>query len=91
MLNVGQTTTGHDLAKILEGDQGTFLARNGNQVFSVVAAAGHSIKSGPTPVGPPISGLSISPSMNGDPWVVTKFSEQDITGSSDQHQRRQGQ
>jgi hypothetical protein len=80
MLNLQQTTTGLDLARSLSGEEGTFLCRNGAQNYLVVAQSGHSIKSGPTPLGPPVAGLLQAGSVNGEPWIITKISNIDIAG-----------
>lgn len=66
-----QTVESRDLAAALEGNHGTFIARQGAQVFRVVSEQGHSIKSGPTPLGPPIAGVV---STGESPWYITKLS-----------------
>ncbi len=72
MLNVNQTTTAHDLAQGLQGEEGTFLVRQGGQFYTCVAESGHSIKSGPTPIGPPLP-IPVG-SLSAEPWVITKVS-----------------
>ncbi len=88
MLNINQTISAFDLAQALEGDQGSFLARQNGQVFLVVAAQGHSIKSGPTPLGPPIAGV-VPATESGNPWYITKLSDNDVTQGSGLY-RQQG-
>ncbi len=85
MLSVQQTTTANDLARALEGDEGTFLCRQGVQNFLVVAASGHSIKSGPTPIGPPVTGVIQASAGAVEPWYIAKISNAD---TSEQQQAR---
>ena len=48
-LAIGQSTEARDLAQALEGNNGTFVCRQGAQVFTVVAEEGHSIKAAQRP------------------------------------------
>lgn len=77
-LEINVPVTAFDLAKATYGDQGTYLCQQGGQNFLLVAASGHSIKSGPTPIGRRIveaPGALTSP----EPWTVTKISNQDLS------------
>lgn len=78
-LDLNQPVTGYDLASLLEGDSGTYLAQNSGQSFIVVSSSGHSIKS-LRPVAQP---------TGQDLWTVTKISSRDITeeAGSGQEQR----
>ncbi len=87
MLNISQTTTAHDLAQGLQGEEGLFLCRQGGQYYTVVAESGHSIKSGPTPVGPPIA--IAAGALSAEPWVITKVSNStEVQGRQPQNQPR---
>lgn len=63
-----------NLAGALQDDEGTFLCHNGGQSYIVEAAPGHSIVSGPTPVGPRVQQLpqNTAGSM-AEPWTITKI------------------
>jgi hypothetical protein len=77
-LEINVPVSAFDLAKATQGDQGTYLCQQGGQNFLLVAAAGHSIKSGPTPIGRRIveaPNALTSP----EPWTVTKISNQDVS------------
>ncbi len=97
MLAVNQTITATDLAQALQGEQGTFVVRQGGQLYSLSCQPGHSIVSGPTPLGPPITGFVQIPSLTAEPWVITKFSDQPQTqlrsqsGGQTQQTENQGQ
>jgi hypothetical protein len=68
-----QTVQSNDLAETLRGDQGSYLCEQGGQTFFVTAAEGHSIKSGPTPIGPRVLGV---PVLAATPWNITKISNE---------------
>ncbi len=90
MLELQQTTTARDLAAALRNENGTFLCRNGSQNYLVVSKEGHSIKSGPTPLGPPVAGFQAAGSSpNGEPWIITKISNSDVSAEQQQQQQRQ--
>jgi hypothetical protein len=88
-LNISQTTPTFDLADLLRGEYGTFLAQQGGQSYVVVAAEGHSIKS-LTPVGPRIA-QPAGAGASAEPWIVTKLSNQEIDfhSSSEQYRREE--
>ncbi len=87
MLAVNQTTSAQDLARALDGDRGTFLAQQGGRTFLVVAAEGHSIKSGPTPIGVRAKKKA---KQGPQAWMITKISDADVTqGQYETQERRQ--
>ncbi len=91
MLNVNQTTQALDLAQALRDEQGTYIARQGGQNYLVRCASGHSIVSGPTPLGPPIAGFVQVSTLAPEPWAITKISDQvDQQGFDQQQGRGQG-
>ena len=72
MLRVNETVSNQDLARALDGEEGTFLAQRCGQSYLVTAQSGHSIKSFrpiglPEPVNMPIGS---NPAFN-----VTKLSD----------------
>ncbi len=77
-LEINVPVSAFDLAKATQGDQGTYLCQQGGQNFLLVTAAGHSIKSGPTPIGRRIV-ESPNALAAAEPWTVTKISNRDIS------------
>ncbi len=77
-LEINVPVSAFDLAKATQGDQGTYLCQQGGQNFLLVAVAGHSIKSGPTPIGRRIVEAPNTVSSP-EPWIVTKISNQDLS------------
>jgi hypothetical protein len=76
-IGFNEPAKGFDLAELLEGNEGTFIAKNHGQVHIVCAQRGHSITY-LKPVGSPTVDIS---SYNGlpQPWEVTKLSNNDIS------------
>ena len=77
-LEINVPVSAFDLAKATDGDHGTYLCQQGGQNFLLVAAEGHSIKSGPTPIGRRILEAPSTVS-SAEPWTITKISNQDVS------------
>lgn len=71
-LDLNQSVTGNDLAIIVEGDSGTYIAQNNNQFFVVIS----------TPTQPLKSLRPLSQSSSPELWTVTKISLRDISEES---------
>lgn len=76
-LQIGVPVATLDLAQATEGDQGTYLCQQNGQNYLLVAAAGHSIKAGPIPVGRKVIEAP-TPSVGAEPWFITKISNEDL-------------
>lgn len=88
-LSVAQTVTGLDLAATLkDAGDGSFLCRQAGQNYIVVSEEGHSIKSGPTPIGP--REFTLNQGTQAEPWIVTKLSNEDISGGYTEFTRPRG-
>jgi len=72
-LEISVPVSGLDLASLLDGEQGMFLCQNRGQNYITIAKAGHSIASGPTPIGKPIQ-EQMAAIVGPEPWFVTKIS-----------------
>jgi len=68
----GEPAKGRNLAQLLEGEEGTFLCQSGGRFYLTIAAPGHSIVSGPTPIGQAVI-ESPSAAQETPYWVVTKI------------------
>lgn len=77
-MQVGTPFQTLDLAQATEGDQGSYLCQQGGQNYLLVAAAGHSIKAGPIPIGRRVQ-EALTPSSTSEPWTITKISDQDVS------------
>ena len=82
MLKQNQPQTTYDLAELLKGEEGTYLAQRAGQTFVVESQAGHSIKS-IVPVGCIES--SQVPAGSNPPWTVTRIDN--LTGQETGGQR----
>lgn len=76
-LEKGVPFASQNLAGALADDEGTFLCQHGGQTYLVEAQAGHSIASGPTPVGPRIA-VPQSLNATAEPWTITKINDKPI-------------
>lgn len=76
-IGFNEPAKGFDLAELLEGNEGTFIAKNSGQIHIVCAKSGHSITY-LKPVGSPTVDIA-SYSGLPQPWEVTKLSEQDMS------------
>ena len=84
-LALQQTIQAQDLARALDGDQGTFFVQRLGQSFLAVAAEGHSIKS-LVPIG---NYVPVSVQSSGqEPWTITKVSNQELSTSQYDSQRQ---
>ncbi len=77
-LEKGVPFTTINLANALQDDEGTYLCQHGGQSYIVEAQHGHSITSGPTPVGPRVAQLPQNISANAEPWTITKLDDRAI-------------
>lgn len=89
-LEKGVPFTSQNLAAAIENDEGTFLCLHGGQAYIVEAQAGHSITSGPTPVGPRVATLAPQMNSGAEPWTITKLDDRPI-GFRSYEQRQQQQ
>ena len=78
-LEIAVPVTTYDLANAVHDDQGTYLCQQGGQTFLLVAAAGHSIKFGPRPIGRSVQEVSNPFTSMPEPWIVTKIADDDIS------------
>lgn len=76
-LEKGVPFTSQNLASALQDDEGTFLCQHGGQSYIVEAQSGHSIVSGPTPVGPRVAQL-LQAAQSNEPWTITKIEDRPI-------------
>jgi hypothetical protein len=87
-MQINQTVTATDLAKALQGEQGTYLAQQGGQFYRVIAQEGHSIVSlEQVGVPVPVKRGNAQPGAR-EPFVITKISNS-TDGGSTQPQRNQ--
>lgn len=89
-LEKGVPFTSQNLAAAIQDDEGTFLCLHGGQSYIVEAMAGHSITSGPTPVGPRVASLAQPVNGGSEPWSITKLDDRAI-GFRSYEQRQQQQ
>lgn len=88
-LEKGVPFTSQNLAAALQDDEGTFLCQHGGQSYIVEAQSGHSIVSGPTPIGPRVAQLPQTVTANSEPWTITKIDERPIGFRSTEMRRQQ--
>lgn len=86
-LEKGVPFTSQNLAAALQDDEGTFICQHGGQSYIVEAQAGHSISSGPTPVGPRVAQLPQTVTANAEPWTITKIDDRAIGFRSFENRR----
>ena len=77
-LEKGIPFTSQNLAGALQDDEGTFLCQHGGQSYIVEAQSGHSIVSGPTPIGPRVQQLPQPMTVTAEPWTITKINDRPI-------------